>query len=186
MKPMPWILVATLVSTVALPLLAEEAPSQGSAVGEATEPCRLCRSWWTLTYGGGWGVPQGRYASFGLILGDVRYVGPAVGMGAFRAAVLQADVGRGAWSVSMGTPTPLLVKVPRNWEPLGVPLAGVVGKLTLLHTSGHPTGAPSDQTYLGGVVEIVALVHLRLGVLAHVSGGGPRKPLWIWGIGPGL
>jgi hypothetical protein len=121
-----------------------------------------------------------------LILGDVRYVGPAVGMRAFRNAVLQADVGRSAWSVSVGTPMPVLVKIPRSWEPLGVPIGGAAARLTLLRTHGHPTGAPPDQTYVGAVVEIGLLVHLRLGLLAHVSGRGPRGPLWTWGIGPGF
>ena len=124
--------------------------------------------------------------SVGLALGDVRYSGPLVGVGPGRGLLIQGDLGAGGGGVSVGTPLPFLIKLPRNWEPFGVPLAGLVPKATLLRTWGDPAGVPPGQTYLGASLELCAVVHFRTGVLWRVAGSGPNKRLWTWGVGLGF
>lgn len=172
---------------VAMPASAEQAAAACSPKPcEPTQECRSCRSRVTATYGVGGGSPQGPYVSVGLVLGDVRYSGPLVGVGPGRGLLIQGDLARDGGGISVGTPLPFLIKLPRDWEPFGFPLVGLVPKATLLRTWGSPNGAPPDQTYLGAGLELCAVVHFRAGVLWPVGGSAAAKRLWTWGVGVGF
>lgn len=152
---------------------AESSPGPGAARG----------SWFTATYGVGGGSPHRGYVSLGVALGDVRYAGALVGVGRGRGLLIQGDLGQKAGALSIGTPVPFLLKMPRDWEPFGAPLAGIVPKATLLRTwdEGEPR-----RTYLGVTAELTVLVHFRLGVLWRVSGPSGKERIVSWGVGLGL
>lgn len=96
---------------------------------------------------------------------------------------MQADLGRRAGALSLGTPLPFLLKVPRSWEPFGAPFLGLVPKATLLST--WAAGAPR-RTYLGATAELIVVIHFRLGVLWRVAGATGDERLVTWGLGVGF
>ena len=147
------------------------------------EPHPPAGGWITATYGAGGGSPLGAYVSLGLAVGDVRYSGSLVGIKAGRGLLVQGDLGQRAGALSVGTPLPFLLKVPRAWEPFGAPLAGIVPKAMLLRTWAE--GEPR-RTYLGAAAELTVLVHLKLGVLWRVAGPAGEERLLTWGVGLGL
>jgi hypothetical protein len=166
-----------------MPVFGDEGSRPATPPGQ---PCHSCRGSFTLTYGAGGGNPVGPYLSLGVAIGDIRYNGPAVAMGTFKGALLQLDVGRGGLSGSLGTPILAVAKIPRHCEPWAVAVAGVAIKATVLRTWEGAIGLPPGQTYAGASLEVLALFHLRFGVLAHVSGAGPRGHIWTWGVGLGF
>jgi hypothetical protein len=140
-------------------------------------------SWITATYGAGGGSPYGAYLSLGVAIGDVRYSGSLVGVGPGRGVLIQGDLGQDAGALSIGTPVPFLLKLPRAWEPFGAPLAGIVPKATLLRTWNEDDGR---RTYLGVTAELTVLLHFRVGWLWRVAGPSGQEQIVTWGVGLGL
>jgi len=142
-----------------------------------------------MVFGGGKDDAMQGFGSLGVVLGDVRYIGPVVASG--RGILLQADVGEtgGAFNVGLPVPftkLPLALSYRGKWKRFSIPAAGVMLKASVLRTWQREEALPPDQTYLGVGLEVSVLVQLRVSRLFRVDGGAGPSAAWTVGVGLGL
>lgn len=171
---------------------AAPAPAQAPASGgpaPAACPGEPCRGRHLLVFGGGKDEALQGFGSLGIVLGDVRYVGPVVASG--RGVLLQADVGStgGAFNVGLPVPftkLPLALSYRGRWKRFSIPAAGVMLKASVVRTWRREEALPPDHTYLGVGLEVSVLVQLRVSRLWRVDGQAGPGAAWTFGLGLGL
>ena len=165
-----------------------QAPASGGPAPAAC-PGEPCHGSHLLVFGGGEDDALHAFGSLGIVLGDVRYVGPVVASG--RGVLVQADVGSSGGALNLGFPVPftklpLALNYRGEWKRLSIPAAGVMLKASVVRTWRREESLPPDQTYLGVGLEVSVLVQLRVSRLYRVDGQAGPRAAWTVGVGLGL